>query len=136
MKWENFSHDADVGIRGFGKTMEEAFAMAVMALTAVVTNPDIVSPKINVTIECEEEDRELLFFDWINAVIYEMEMKKMVFAEAKVTIENSQLKGQLWGEIISQEKHSPATDIKGATMTELKVMKSGDQWVAQCIVDV
>ncbi|HAZ12706.1 MAG: hypothetical protein A2X86_11085 [Bdellovibrionales bacterium GWA2_49_15] len=136
LKWENFSHDADIGIRGFGKTMEEAFATAVLALTAVVTDPHNVSPQIKLNLKCEEADAELLFFDWINTVIYEMDTKNLVFADARVHIKNSVLEGELWGEIVTPEKHDPATEIKGATMTELKVGKINGGWIAQCVVDV
>ncbi|HKJ23114.1 MAG TPA: archease, partial [Gammaproteobacteria bacterium] len=39
--WEHFPHDADVGIRGTGDTPEEAFAQAAVAMTAVVTDPEL-----------------------------------------------------------------------------------------------
>ncbi|MBI2521105.1 MAG: archease [Bdellovibrio sp.] len=136
LKWEHFSHEADVGIRGFGSTMEEAFAMAIIALTAIVANPDTVEPKIKIQITCHDEDVELLFYDWINSVIYEMDTKNMLFSIAKVHIDNSYLEGEIWGEIIVPEKHDPAVAVKGATMTELKVSTTGKQWITQCVVDV
>ena len=36
MKWETFPHEADVGVRGFGNTLAEAFAGAATALSAVI----------------------------------------------------------------------------------------------------
>src|SRR5438552_18976922 len=36
--WELFSHDADVGIRGFGSTVAEAFEGAALAVTAAITD--------------------------------------------------------------------------------------------------
>ena len=33
--WEHFSHEADVGIRGYGPTLEVAFEQAVAAMPAV-----------------------------------------------------------------------------------------------------
>ena len=35
-RWEHFSHGADVGVRGFGISVEEAFEQAALALSAVV----------------------------------------------------------------------------------------------------
>jgi len=35
--WEHFSHDADIGVRGFGPSIEAAFEQAALAQTAVVT---------------------------------------------------------------------------------------------------
>lgn len=33
--WEHFSHDADVGIRGYGNSLGEFFEQAALALTTV-----------------------------------------------------------------------------------------------------
>ncbi|MEW5891370.1 MAG: archease, partial [Pseudomonadota bacterium] len=37
--WEHFRHGADIGVRGIGDTLGEAFAQGALALTAVVTEP-------------------------------------------------------------------------------------------------
>ena len=57
--WEHFSHDADIGVRGFGTTAAEAFAQAALALTAVVTRAP-VEPSIAVEVSCEAPDLETL----------------------------------------------------------------------------
>ena len=41
--WEHFAHDSDIGVRGRGATVAEAFAAAGVALTAVITGPDGVA---------------------------------------------------------------------------------------------
>ena len=43
-RWEHFSHVADLGVRGYGRSREEAFSAAAMALTAAVTDPAGVAP--------------------------------------------------------------------------------------------
>lgn len=35
-RWEHFSHQADIGLRGLGATPEQAFEQAAMAMTAVI----------------------------------------------------------------------------------------------------
>lgn len=134
--WEHFPHDADIGIRGIGNNLEKAFEMAGLALTAVVTSPDKVEPSIKIKIECRETDIELLFLDWINALIYEMDTRRMVFSQFKVRISDNLLTAEIAGETVDSKKHDPAVDIKGATMTELKVAKIDNHWTAQCVVDV
>ena len=51
-RWGNFPHDADVGVRGYGTTPEQAFVQAALAMTAVTTDPDNVRPLRPVEIEC------------------------------------------------------------------------------------
>jgi tRNA nucleotidyltransferase (CCA-adding enzyme) len=135
--WELFAHDADIGVRGFGATRETAFEEAAIALTAVLTDPERVRPRQAVEIACEAPDDELLLVDWLNALVYEMATRGMLFGRFSVHIEGHRLRGEAWGEPVDVARHSPATEVKGATYTELHVAKREDgRWVAQCIVDV
>jgi tRNA nucleotidyltransferase (CCA-adding enzyme) len=135
-RWEHFPHDADVGVRGFGATLAEAFEHAAEALTAVVTHA-AVEPKMAIDVRCEASDLELLFVEWLNAIIYEMAVRSMLFSRFAVRIEDTRLKGTLWGEPIDVERHAPACEPKGATYTALKVAAgSNGIWSAACIVDV
>ncbi len=134
--WEHFPHAADVGVRGFGKTPAEAFEQAALALTAVVTHATVV-PKLEVEVTCAAPDLELLFVEWLNAVIYEMAVRNMLFSRFAVHIEGTRLAGTLWGELVDVVRHQPACEPKGATYTALKVAKDDDGlWSAACIVDV
>ncbi len=134
--WEHFPHDADVGVRGFGATAAEAFEQAAHALTAVITSSD-VKPDITVTVTCEAPDIEVLFVEWLNAVIYEMAVRKMLFGRFAVRIDGGRLDATLWGEPVDVERHAPACEPKGATFTALRVAQGQDgTWSAGCMVDV
>ncbi|HLF22041.1 MAG TPA: archease [Aestuariivirga sp.] len=135
-RWEHFPHDADVGIRGFGPTPAAAFEQAALALTAVVTGAE-VRPEMPVDVTCKAPDLEVLFVDWLNAVIYEMAVRRMLFGRFSVKIEGDTLTGSLLGEAVDRARHAPACEPKGATYTALRVEKlSGGTWAAGCIVDV
>ena len=136
MGWTHFRHGADVGVRGTGRTSAEAFEGAALALTAVVADPAGVAPTSAVAIRCEAPDREQLLYDWLNAVIYEMATRRMLFGRFAVAIDGSRLEGQAWGEAIDRARHRPAVEIKGATYTELSVTCANGLWTAQCVVDV
>ena len=58
--WETFPHGADVGVRGFGGAMAEAFANAALALTSVITDPAVVRQARRIDIVCEATDPEIL----------------------------------------------------------------------------
>jgi len=134
--WEHFPHAADVGVRGFGGTPAQAFEQAAQALTAVVTHA-VVAPKHDVRVTCAAPDLELLFVEWLNAVIYEMAVRNMLFSRFAVRIDGTRLEGSLWGEPVDVARHQPACEPKGATYTALKVAQDdGGIWSAACIVDV
>ena len=135
--WRHFSHDADIGVRGTGATQAEAFEQAALALTAVVTQLESVEPRQRVEFSAENRDRELLFVDWLNLLIYEMATRKMLFSRFEIDIDGEKLTASAWGEPVDVDRHQPAVEIKGATLTELKVANTADSgWLAQCIVDV
>ena len=136
-RWEHFPHGADIGVRGIGATKEDAFAQAALAVTAVVTDPATVAAEEMIPITCEAPDDELLFVDWLNAVIYEMATRRMLFSRFVVLLNGSSLSAEAWGEPIDIGKHEPAVEVKGATYTELKIIQAANgAWSAQCIVDV
>ena len=136
--WEHFEHQADMGVRGIGRDMAEAFAQAALAMTAIITDPAGVRPEQNVRLKCREADPELLFVDWLNQVIYAMATQRMLFSHFDVHIGgNGELQAEIRGEAVDRVRHAPAVEIKGATFTELAVKQQADgSWVAQCVVDV
>ena len=86
---------------------------------------------------CEAPDLELLFVEWLNAIIYEMAVRGMLFGRFAVRIEGTRLAGTLWGEPVDVARHAPACEPKGATYTALKVAADDKGlWSAACIVDV
>jgi protein archease len=134
--WEHFPHDADVGLRGWGATASEAFEQAARALTAVITTAE-VKPLVCVNVSCEAPDLELLLPEWLNSLVYEMGVRRMLFGRFAVRIENGRLQATLWGEPIDVQRHAPACEVKGATYTALEVVRDADgMWSAACVVDV
>ncbi|MBU6480986.1 MAG: archease [Nitrospirae bacterium] len=135
--WEHFPHEADMGVRGIGSTKEAAFEGAALALTAVITDPAEVMPTQPVTVACEAPDDELLLVDWLNALVYEMATRKMLFSRFAVRLNDHGLQGTAWGEPVDVARHQPAVEVKGATYTELSVKQDEQgRWIAQCVVDV
>ncbi len=135
-RWEHFPHDADIGLRGFGATPEEAFEQAARALTAAVTSA-AVAPSSAVDIRCEAPDLELLFVEWLNSIIYEMAVRRMLFGAFAVRIAGGRLEATLFGEGVDVARHAPASEPKGATYTALKVATDdAGVWSAACVVDV
>ena len=136
-RWEHFPHEADVGVRGRGATLAEAFEQAALAMTAAITDPERVAAREAVDIACEAPDDELLLVDWLNALVYEMATRKLLFSRFEVRLEGRRLAARAWGEPADAARHRPAVEVKGATYTALRVAREADgSWLAQCVVDV
>jgi len=136
-RWEHFSHGSDIGVRGIGSSVEEAFEQAAIALTAVVADVTTIEQRKMVEVRCDAPDLELLLVSWLNMVIYEMAVRRMLFSKFQIVLTGCSLTGTLVGEKVEPERHQVAVEAKGATVTALSVKCDQDgQWLAQCVIDV
>ncbi len=51
MRFSYFEHDADVGVIGHGKTVEQAFEAAAQAVFAIMTQLDAVQVRDEITVD-------------------------------------------------------------------------------------
>ncbi len=136
-RYELYPHDADIGIRGFGADPSQAFEAAAMALTSAICSPEAVFPNDPVELHCQGTNLEDLFYEWINALVYEIATRRMLFSRFRLNVVGSHLSAEAWGEPVDIQRHQPAVEVKGATYTDLKVIElHPGLWMAQCIVDV
>lgn len=136
-RYELYSHDADIGIRGFGADPAQAFEAAALALTSAICSPEAVFPNHAVELHFEGADLEDLLYEWINGLVYEMATRRMLFSRFRVTVVGAHLGAEAWGEPLDAHRHQPAVEVKGATYTDLKFIElHPGLWMAQCIVDV
>ena len=136
MAWEHFEHGADVGVRGWGPTRDEAFAQAALALTAVLCPPEEIDPRDAVHLEGEGEDDEILLYSWLNALVSAMATRRMLFSRFHLQLGGGRFQAVAWGEPVQTDRHQPAVEVKGATFTQLRVTPHPTGWLAQCVVDV
>ncbi len=135
--WEHFEHDADIGLRATAPTREALFEAMAEALTALVADPEDVRPVEPVAIHCEAPDDALLLADWLNALIYEMATRRMLFGAWRVSIDGHVLDATARGEPVDRDRHEPVVEVKGTTYTALAVDQDSEgKWHGQCIVDV
>jgi SHS2 domain-containing protein len=116
--------------------LADAFGGVALALTSVVCDPTRVFANSHVNIHCEAPNVEDLLYEWVNALVYEMATRHMLFSRYRISIVGTHLAAEAWGEPLDVLRHEPAVEIKGATYTDLKVSETGGRWTAQCIVDV
>lgn len=136
-RWEHFPHAADMGVRGFGDSPGQAFAAAATAMTAVITEPSGVAPLECVELDCSAPNPEILLYDFLNAIVFEMAVGGRVFSRFQVSISGGRLHAVVWGEPVNRERHQPSVEVKGATFTQLCVRQADDGlWVAQCVIDI
>jgi len=139
-EYELFETTADVGVRGFGSSLEEAFENAAKAMFEVMVDIEGVKPLKEIEVSCRAEDLEGLLVDWLNELLAQSNVRRMVFSEFKVSISKEdstfRLKGLARGEDIDPSRHDLKTEVKAATYAMIKVGKENDKYVAQLLLDI
>ena len=136
IQYETFEHEADIGIRGFGKSMEEAFENAAAAMYSVMVNIDRISPTEKRELSVTAPDYELLLVEWLNALLALSDIEHIVFKRFEVKIYGTSLSGIALGEGLDHSRHEPKVEVKGATYHMLSIVKKDSHYTAQCVVDV
>ena len=130
-----FEHDADIGIIGRGATLEQAFEAAAQAVFGIMTSLEKVQSEATITIEFEEEDRELALITWLNLLLGKARELGMVFGRFHLRHQGNRWQGEISGEKW-REGLERGVEVKGATLTMLSVKQGETMWEVRCIVDV
>lgn len=135
--WNHFPHQADIGLHGWGQTLAAAFEETALALTGAMVDPGCVAATQTARLRCRAPNLDLLLVDWLNALIFEMATRRMLFASFDVQLSDGELHATVTGERVDVERHRPAVEVKGATYTALSVAcKDDGLWHARCVIDV
>ena len=135
--WKHFDHRADIGIEGAGPAPARAFAQAAMALMAIMCDLETIEKKEARHIEFSGENLEILFYDFINELIYLITSEGFVFSQAEVSISEQGLQAEVAGEPMDISRHKPSVEVKAASFSSLEVTRNPEGlFIARCIVDV
>ncbi len=135
--YEFFPHHQDLGLRGVGWTLEDAFEQVALALANITMDVEKIQEEESIHIECQSPNHEGLLADWINAIIYEAGIRKIAFKRFQVSFEDRRLHGQAWGEKLHSDSAHFPVDAKGVLSESIVVGEEQDgRWVAQCVVKI
>lgn len=79
---------------GTGATKATPFEQAALAMTAVITDTDRVESRTVVDTSRKAPDVGLLLADWLNALVYEMATRRMLFGRFQVKNGSTRLRGR------------------------------------------
>lgn len=142
-KYEYLEHTADAKFRAFGRSLEETFENAALAMFNVIIDTGKVSGEIAKEVHVSSPDLEYLLVDWLSELLFLFEVDEIIFwkfqvLEIKEKGEDGEysLSGLAFGEPSNPEVHPFETEIKAVTYNQLMLEKKDDGWVAQVVVDL
>ncbi|HBU06282.1 MAG TPA: protein archease [Nitrospiraceae bacterium] len=129
----------DVGIRAFGKSIEEVFKNSAIGMYSLITDLEGVKADKNISISVESNSLEGLLVSWLNELVFQFDTYNFIGKDITISafsIQPSALKAEIRGEEFDIERHERKLLIKAATYHRLKVEKAGDVWQADIIFDI
>lgn len=138
-RFEFFDHTADALFRAYGKNMSEAFSNAVLALTAIMTDVELVSPNRKKTIVVESRNEEALLYDFLEEIVYLVDAENFFVSK----IENMKMSCQAFGcrleaEIFGDDasKYKVYAIVKAITYNQMAIVKEQDFVTVQVVPDL
>ncbi len=136
-RFEIVEHPADIGFRAWGRTREELFENAALALFSLGCELAAVEEKETRTIQVMGADLETLLYAWLAELLAVSEAERIVFGRAVVVFDGSDgARGTAYGEAFDHSRHHSGTHIKAVTFHQLYVKESGEGWCAQVFLDL
>ncbi len=135
--FETIEHTADIGVRSFGATEEEAFENAAVGMFSLLADLELVGEEAEFPVSVEAEDRETLLVEWLNELLYIYESQGVLLKRFHIgRLEDTHLEGAAWGSPIDPARDEIRTDIKAVTYYQLQVARTEKGWTAEVIFDV
>lgn len=140
-KFRFFEHTADVEFEAYGKSLEEVFENAALAIASTMVNVSKVEKKIEREISIESEDLLSLLYDFLEKLIFYHDAENFVFAEVKVSeIREKEgkyyLRAVAYGEKFNKNKHMAYTSIKAVTYHNMEISEKEGRFFAHVIIDI
>lgn len=140
-QFEFLEHTADVYIRAYGKTMEEAYENAALAMFEVMTDTEKVAPEKEDYVEVEAEDQYALLYNWLEALLVKFETENTLYSKFQITsleetTENFKLKAKVFGEKFDPQKHPQKVAVKAVTYHRMVIIKETEKVILEFILDI
>ncbi len=140
MKFKFLEHTADIMFEAYGKSLDELFEHAAMAVSESMIKTKDVKPKTAKTVKLQNVKLEMLLFDFLSELLYYKDAEQLVFSafSVKVGQKNGKylLQAELKGDKLNMKTQEFRNDVKAITLHLFEVKREKAGWTARVIVDI
>ncbi len=134
MQFEFLDHAADMKFKAYGRTLDEAFEHAVLAMTAYMSADSDIAEITAKHISIEGNDYESLLYKLFDELLFLLDTEGFITSKAKIKIKGFGLSANLLGDVV---KGREINHIKAATYYDMHIRQtSPNKWEIQAVLDV
>ena len=127
----------DVGLKAFGKSINEVFINAAIGMYNLITNLDGIAENKTIDVSVESLSMEGLFVSWLNELIFHFDAYGFVGKKIDIKyFSGNKIIATITGEEFDPERHDRKLLIKAATYHKLRIEKGDETWEAEVIFDI
>lgn len=135
-RFELFEHTADIGLRAYGRNLEEVFVNTALGMFSLLTGTRIKEKEV-VGISIQGYDIKELLVNFLSELLYLYNIRGLLINRVEVNqISQTAIQATAFGETYLPEKHELVHEIKTVTYHQLKVEEKNGCWQSQVIFDV
>jgi len=139
--FEILPHTADVLVRAWGSTLEEALAYAILGFYEVMTDTSKIEQAERREVNAEGFDPESMLYNLIERLVILFDEEAFIASKVENVIYNQEggtlrVTAVLVGERFNMEKHESRVLIKAATYHLMRIWAEGGKWYVQYVVDI
>jgi SHS2 domain-containing protein len=135
--YEFFEHTADVGLRVYGKTVEELLVNAARGLVEVLVEDSPVVATEPRMIALNASSVSQLLHTWLKELLFWFATERFLPASFHLdAVTETEVRGRIVGERFDPRRHTQGTEVKGITSHQFHVEQTSDGWEASVILDV
>ncbi|MDT8357554.1 MAG: archease [Methanomicrobiaceae archaeon] len=136
MPFEELEHTADVRIRVRGEGLEELFSEAARALSHVIFGGAARDRGVTHHFTLEGEISESLLAEFLSELLFLLDAEGIAFSRVEVELGEKGLSAVVHGEPVDPDRHSEGAGVKGISYSGLKIIKQGEEYVVDILLDV
>ncbi|KYC46380.1 MAG: hypothetical protein APG12_01388 [Candidatus Methanofastidiosum methylothiophilum] len=135
-KFEYFDVTADIGVRVWGKTINEVFENAATAVTSLMANPLEIEKKIVKKLSIDGNNLSSLLINWITELLVIRDSEGILFSsfEVKVSNDEKSLYAINYGDYYTEKNLD--MDIKAITYSLFNFEKRDGYYFLQFVLDI
>lgn len=135
MKYLFLEHTADVEFQAFGKSLNEVFENAALALFSAMYKGK-VAKKVKKKIKIDGGNKESLLYNFLEELLFLLDSENFFLSDVKVKIDKNgnSLEAMIYGDNASNYEIS--LQVKAITYHDMLIESKDKKWIAQVVVDV
>ncbi|HEX2225708.1 MAG TPA: archease [Candidatus Binatia bacterium] len=131
------ARQSELAVRVVGTSQTNLFVNAAFALFDVITDTGSIEAKERMQLEVEGSDRDDLLVNWLRELLYLYQGSAYLLKDFTVQeIRDTLVKAEVSGEKLDPDRHEIKQEIAAVAYDQSHMQKTGDQWIAQVILEV